>query len=304
GGADLDHRDTTHQLCQPLLQLLAVVVRGGVVHLDAELLDPAFDIALLACALNDRGVVLVDGDLFRAAQVFHFHVFEADAQVLSDGFTAGQNGNVFQHGLAAVAEAGGLDGGAQERAAELVHHQGGQSFAFYVLGDDQQRLLCAGVALEDGKQVLHGTDLFFVNQDLDVLEHALHARRVRNEISRKVAAVELHALNHLERGLHGAGFLDGDDAVLPDLFHGLGNDAADLLVGVGADGADLGDHVALDFAGVLLDLRHGDFNGFVDAALECHGAGAGSHGPHALPEDGLRQNRRRRRAVTGHVGGF
>ena len=37
-------------------------------------------------------------------------------------------------------------------------------------------------------------------------------------------------------------FFNGDDAVLADLLHGLGNDLADGLVVVGGDGADLSDH--------------------------------------------------------------
>jgi hypothetical protein len=45
-----------------------------------------------------------------------------------------------QHGLAAIAEARGLDGADVERAAQLVHHEGGQRFAFDFFGDDQQRL--------------------------------------------------------------------------------------------------------------------------------------------------------------------
>ena len=38
------------------------------------------------------------------------NVFELDAEVLEDGLAAGQNGDVLQHGLAAIAVAGGLDG--------------------------------------------------------------------------------------------------------------------------------------------------------------------------------------------------
>ena len=57
----------------------------------------------------------------------------------------------------------------------------------------------------------------------------------------QVSAIELHAFDHFERGLHRLRFLDGDDTVLTDLLHRLGNDAADLLVGVGADGAHLRD---------------------------------------------------------------
>ena len=48
GRADLDHRHAAGQLRQPLLQLLAVVVRGGLVDLRAQLLDAAFDV-LLRC---------------------------------------------------------------------------------------------------------------------------------------------------------------------------------------------------------------------------------------------------------------
>ena len=60
--AHLDHRYAADQLRQPLLQLLLVVVRGGVLDLRADLLDAAFDLGGLAAAFDDRGVVLVDGD--------------------------------------------------------------------------------------------------------------------------------------------------------------------------------------------------------------------------------------------------
>ncbi len=52
----------------------------------------------------------------------------------------GQHGDVFQHGLAAVAEAGSLDGDHVEGAAQLVDDQGGEGFAVHVFGDDQQGL--------------------------------------------------------------------------------------------------------------------------------------------------------------------
>ncbi len=51
----------------------------------------------------------------------------------------------------------------------------------------------------------------------------------------------MHALDYFKRRLHHFGLLDGDHAVLADLLHGFGNDAANLLVGVGTDCADLGD---------------------------------------------------------------
>ena len=51
-----------------------------------------------------------------------------------------------QHGLAAVAEARGLHGADVERAAQLVHDQGRERFAFDFFGDDEQRLARACAA--------------------------------------------------------------------------------------------------------------------------------------------------------------
>ncbi len=76
------------------------------------------------------------------------------------------------------------------------------------------------------------------------LERGFHALWVGDEVGRQVAAIELHAFDDVELGFHGLRLFDGDDAVLADLLHGLGNDGADLRVRVGGDGADLGDHVA------------------------------------------------------------
>ena len=43
GRADLDHGHAAHELREPLLQLLAVVVGGRVLDLRAELLDASLD---------------------------------------------------------------------------------------------------------------------------------------------------------------------------------------------------------------------------------------------------------------------
>ena len=69
GRTDLDDRDAADQLRQPLLQLLAVVVRRRVLDLRANLLHAALDGRRGAGAFDDRRVVLVDGDLLRLAEV-------------------------------------------------------------------------------------------------------------------------------------------------------------------------------------------------------------------------------------------
>src|SRR5208282_4807535 len=187
----------------------------------------------------------------------------------------GQRGDVLEHGLAAIAKAGGLDGAALKGAAQFVHHEGGEGFAFDVLSDDEQGLAELGDLLEQGQQVLHGTDLLLVDENESVLQDALHAVRIGDEVGRQVAAVKLHAFDDFEVCLHGLGFFDGDNAVLADLLHGFCNDVADLLVIVGRNGTNLGDHFALDVLVKLLDFIDGGFDGPVDTALEVGGAVAG-----------------------------
>ena len=66
--ADADHRDAAGELGQTLLQLLTVVVRGGLLDLRLDLRDARLDVGLLAGAVDDRGVFLVDHHLLGAAE--------------------------------------------------------------------------------------------------------------------------------------------------------------------------------------------------------------------------------------------
>src|SRR5258706_7966975 len=300
--AHLDHRYAANQLGEAFLQLFLVVVRGGFLDLRADLPDASFDFAGLAAAFDDRAVVLVDGDLLGLAEVFHLHVLELDAEILGDCLAAGECSDVFEHCLAAIAEAGSLNRGALQRATELVHHQGRQGFALDVLSNDQQRLAELGNLFEKGKQVLHRADFLFVDQDAHVFEDALHALRIGDEVRGQVTAVKLHTFDHFEGCLHGPRFLDGDDAVLAHFLHGFGDDAADLPVVVGGNRADLRDHVAFDVTVKLLDFLDCRFNCALDAALESGGACAGRDCLHAFAEDGLGQYGRRRGAVARDVG--
>ncbi|CFE41275.1 Uncharacterised protein [Mycobacterium tuberculosis] len=63
GGTGLDHRDTTGQLGQPLLQLLTVVVGVAVLDLLADLGHSSGDGVGVTGALDDGGLVLGDHDL-------------------------------------------------------------------------------------------------------------------------------------------------------------------------------------------------------------------------------------------------
>ncbi len=60
---------------------------------------------------HDRGVVLGHDDLLGLAEVVPLDVLELDAEIFGDHLAAGEDRDVLEHGLAAVAEARGLDGG-------------------------------------------------------------------------------------------------------------------------------------------------------------------------------------------------
>src|SRR6267378_4904366 len=97
GCADFDDGNAADQLGKAFLQLFLVVVGGGVFDLGADLLHTAFDVRGLAGAFDDRGVVLVDGDLLGAAEVLELHILELDAEVFGDGLAASKSGDVFEH---------------------------------------------------------------------------------------------------------------------------------------------------------------------------------------------------------------
>ncbi len=303
GGADLDDADAAGELRQALLQLLAVPVRVGVGDLGLDLGDAAGDGLVVTGAVDDGGLVLGDGHAAGGAQHVQTGLVELEADLLGDDGGTGQGGQVAQDGLAAVTEAGGLDGHRVEGATDLVDHQGGQRLAVDVLGDDQQRL--GGAALQDlleqGQQLLDRGDLALVDQDVRVLEDRFLTLGVGDEVRRQVALVELHALGEVQLHAEGVRLLDGDDTVLADLVDRLGDELADLRVLRGERG-DCGDVVlALDLAGAGEQvLGHGG-DGLVDALLQGGGARAGGDVAQALVDQGLGQHGGGGGAVTRDV---
>ena len=103
--ADLDHRHAADQLGQPLLQLLAVVVDVvSSIWLRIWFTRPAMSLALPAP--STIVVLSLSMTIFLARpEVGQLDVLELDAEVLGDAGAAGEDRDVLEHGLAAVAEA-------------------------------------------------------------------------------------------------------------------------------------------------------------------------------------------------------
>ena len=148
GRADLDNRHAAGQLGHAFLQLLAVVVRGGLLDLGANLLDPRLDLVLAAGAIDDGGILLADDHALGLAEFLEGGLLQAQTNLLGDHGATGEDGDVLQHGLAPVTEAGRLDRGGLEGTAQVVDHQGGQGLTLDVFGDDQQRATGLGRGLE------------------------------------------------------------------------------------------------------------------------------------------------------------
>ena len=169
---------------------------------------------------------------------------ELAADLLADDGAAGQDGDVAEHLLAAIAEARRLDGEDLDGAPELVDDERGERLTVDVLGDDQRGLALLDGLLERREHVLDARDLLVGDQDERVLEDRFHAIGVGHEVGRDVAPVELHALGVFLLEAQALALLDGDDAVLADLVHHLGDDLADLRIR-GADGGDGRDLLAV-----------------------------------------------------------
>src|SRR3712207_1021659 len=132
-----------------------------------------FPYTTLFRSVDDRRLVLGDDDLAGLAQQAQVGVLQLEADLLADDRATGEDGDVLEHGLATVTEAGGLDGDRLEGAADLVDDQGGQGLALDVLGDDDERLAALHDLLQNREQVLDRRDLAVGDEDVGVVEDGL-----------------------------------------------------------------------------------------------------------------------------------
>ena len=256
-------------------------------------------------AVDDRRVFLLDAHPLGLAEHLKGHVLELDAEVLGDHGAGGEDRDVFEHRLAAISEAGRLDGRDLEAAAQLVDDKRRQRFSLYVFGDNEQRLASLDDGLEDGEHRLKRGKLLLMDEDVGVLKLGHHLLSIGDEIGRQVAAIELHPFHDFELGIGGLGLLDRDHALVADLLHRVGDHLADLLVAVGRDRGDLGDlfgglHLPRAAFDVFDDGRRCD----IDAALQIHRIHPGGYEFEALLHDRGGQHRRGGRAVAGIVTGL
>src|SRR3954469_7014488 len=89
-----DHRHPTGELGQALLQLLAIVVRRGLLDLRLDLLNAPFDVLLGARPVDDGRVFFFHAHPLGATEHVEGHVLQLDAEVFRHGRAAGQDRDV------------------------------------------------------------------------------------------------------------------------------------------------------------------------------------------------------------------
>ena len=258
-----------------------------------------------AGAVDERRVVLGRDDATGRAEVLERDGVELATDLLADDGAAGQRGDVAEHLLAAVAEARRLDGEDRDRATELVHDERREGLTVDVLGDDQDRLALLDRLLEGREHVLDARDLLVGDEDERVLENRLHPIGVGHEVRREVAPVELHALGVFLLEAERLALLDGDDAVLADLVHHLGDDLADFRIrGARSPRRPRSARGCRPSTLCFSSSATTAVDGLLDAALDDHRVGPGGHDAEALGDHRLAEDDRGGRAVAGDVVGL
>ena len=118
----------------------------------------------------DHRMVLVDSDPLGLTKAGNLYVFQLDVGAFGDGLAPGEAGNVLQHSLTLIPEAGCPDGSDLQRATQFSHNQSGQRLAPNILCDYKQRLSAFRDLLNERKQVFFRTDFRFVNENAGVFK--------------------------------------------------------------------------------------------------------------------------------------
>src|ERR1700681_3440103 len=300
---DLDHGNTAGELGNALLEFFLVVIGGRFLDLLTNALDASLDVRSLAGSVDDRSVLFLHQDLLGFAQVVQRRLLERQADFIGDDRAAREDRDVLQHGLATIAEAGRLDGGDFDDAADRVDDQRGKRFAFHIFGDDQQLTATLGNGFQQRQQFADVGDLLVHQQDQRLLELGALTLLIVDEVRRQIAAIELHAFDHFELVLEARTLFNRDHAFLADLRHRVGNRLADALVGVRGDRADLRNRLrVLAGLGELLEFFGRRQDRLVDAALQIHRIDARGNGLEAFADDRLCKNGRGGGAIAGFVG--
>ena len=269
-----------------------------------NLVHTSFDFFLAAFAVDDGCFFFGNANLASAAQISQFYAVQLAAEFFGNNRTAGDDGNILQHRFTAIAKARSLNSYRFEGAAQLVDHQSGQCFAFYVFSNDQQFFTLLYYFFQNRQHVGNSADFAIGDQDVRIGQNGFHFVRIGDHVRRNVTAVELHAFYNLQIRAHAFGFFNSDNTVFAYFFHSFSNQLADFFVSCG-NRSNLSDSILrFHFLGSFANFFYQSSNGFLNALFQNHRISAGGDIAHAFVNHSLSQNGSRRGAVACNVIGF
>ncbi len=268
------------------------------------MVDAAVDSFAVTIAAHNSGVVFIDTNLTGATQHVQSDIFQFNTQFVGNNIAAGQGSDILQHSFLAVAKARSLNSHAGECATQFVNNQSSSGFALNVVSDNQQLTASLHNFFQNRQQFLHGSNFLLNQQNEWVVQNSFHFIGISYHVGADIAAVKLHAFNHIAGGFKGLAVFNGDNAVFANFFHGLGNQFADFRV-IGGNRSNLSNSLfAFNLTRILFDVFHSSVNRFVNAAFQDNRVGAGGNILNALVNDSLSQNAGRSGAVAGYVVGL
>ncbi len=110
---------------------------------------------------------------FARAEILDLDGLELDAEVFGDGLAAGEDGDIAEHGLAAVAEARALTAATLSVPRSLLTTRVASASPSTSSAMMRSGFGSFGDLLEQREQVLHRRDLLLVDQDVGVLRGTL-----------------------------------------------------------------------------------------------------------------------------------
>ena len=158
---------------------------------------------------------------------------------------------------------------------------------------------------QDRNQIFNVGDLLFEHQYVGVFKNAFHRIRVGHEIGREVTAIELHTFNPFDFGFEAFAFVDSDNAIFTNFFHGSGQLVADFSVVVGSDATNVS-HVVFAFhfnrhlVKLFGDVGYSQF----DTRFHLNRVYASNNRFETFVEDRFGHYRCSRRTVTSHIARF
>ena len=173
--------------------------------------------------------VLVDSDFRCLSKCFNGRILEFQSEIFCNDCSTCQDGNIFQHSLTTITKAWCFNSYNVESPTNLVKNKCWQSFAIYIICNDQKRTVGFQDAFQQWQNFLNVRNFLVCNQNIRVVQISHHFFTVCYHVLRQVATVKLHSFYNIQLSFHPFGLFDSDNPVVANFFHSFRDVFTDFL---------------------------------------------------------------------------